>query len=141
MVVSNLISCPYFLSSPGEPYLNSMSFVLTSVNTSAWTVRLISMACNEMLVFQLRQQHVHHSYTSQPGSIITHQRQEIDSFLARLSGMEVFHPTVTLGFISTKGDTLDQRLLCIHELSQANMFDYLKDHGEGKTAGVYIPER
>ncbi len=107
MVVSNLFSCPYFLSSPGEPHLKSTSFVLTSVNTSAWTVRLISIACNEMLVFQLRQQHVHHNSTSQPGSIITHQRQEIDSSLARLSGMEVFHATGTLGFISTKGDTLN----------------------------------
>ncbi len=55
-----------------------------------------------------------------------------------LGWMAVFQATGALGSISTKGDALDQSLLRIHELSQANMFDFFKHHEEGKTSGLYI---
>ncbi len=105
MVLSSFISWPYFFSRPGVPYRSSTSLVRTSANTSACTVLRISIACNAIHMFQLRQQHATYKpHPVQPTCLVTIQTNGIATFVAHMSGMGIFNNTDTLGLVGTKGE-------------------------------------
>ncbi len=86
-------------------------------------------------MLQLRQQHVPNA---QPVSHTSRQQKDVAIFLERLNTLHITNPESNMGFVSTKGELLDDSLLELPQLSKDSMFDFFKHQGAGKSSNVFI---